>query len=96
VAAVSRPSKGWATLVAYAEASPGTLLLPLTLPGGAAGFTDAAPQPTDAGELGALAGADLLAQTPEIRTWVQSLCPGKRLVLQNLAYLDGEGRWVGR
>jgi hypothetical protein len=36
------------------------------------------------------AGADLIKQTPEIRTWLASLAPGKRLVIGAYAYLDGE------
>ena len=42
------------------------------------------------GRGGVSRGRDLITQTPEIRTWVASLAPGKRLVIGSYAYLDGE------
>ena len=36
------------------------------------------------------AGADALAQTPEIGNWLGSLFPGKKIFIYSLIYLDGE------
>lgn len=36
-----------------------------------------------------VAGCNLLTDTPEIRNWLEEVCPGKRLVCMGLAYLDG-------
>lgn len=53
---------------------------------------DASPPPgsTLSDAVASLAGANLITQTPEIRTWLASLAPGKRLVIGSYAYLDGE------
>jgi hypothetical protein len=72
----------WAKLIALARASPGgSLTIPLSAP-----FEDGMSDE----QLANLAGADLIAQTPEIRNWVNGLFPGKSLFLHNLIYLDGE------
>lgn len=36
------------------------------------------------------AGADLIRHAPELARWIAGLCPEKKLVICNLAYLDGE------
>jgi hypothetical protein len=40
-------------------------------------------------EIAKVAGCNLLTDTPEIRTWLADLLPGKRFVCMALAYLDG-------
>jgi hypothetical protein len=40
-------------------------------------------------ELASLAGADLLNDTPEIATWVSSVCPQQKVTVGNYTYLDG-------
>jgi hypothetical protein len=83
VVAVNRGGASkWAKLIALARESPGgSLTIPLSSPF-EEGMSDE--------QLSALAGADLIAQTPEIRNWVTGLFPDKNLFLHNLIYLDGE------
>jgi len=67
----------WGRIIATARAGNGRLLLPMHEP----------LAPDDA-TLAFKAGADLLAETPEIRDWLATL-PGP-LVVGSYAYLDGE------
>ena len=46
--------------------------------------------PNDAAAISGVAGADLIAQTPEVIAWLSSLFPEKVLVIDSLVYLDGE------
>jgi hypothetical protein len=43
-------------------------------------------------ELCKVAGADVLTQTPEIRSWLLSLAPDKQMVVGSYIYLDGCAR----
>lgn len=81
VVGISRPSRKWAELIAFARASAGTLIVPVP-EGSKEGMSDE--------ELAAVAGADLLTQTPEIRGMVKAVCPEKTLVIGCYVYLDGE------
>lgn len=40
-------------------------------------------------ELAEVAGANLLADTPELATWLASVCPQQRVTVGNYTYLDG-------
>lgn len=80
VVGISRPSRKWADLIAFARDSPGTLLAPAPL------GTDLSKSDE---ELAKVVGADLLTQAPELRTWLCDLEPSKRLVLGCYVYLDG-------
>lgn len=71
----------WQRIVAYAQEGNGRLLVPLE--GSAARTVDA-----DPAAWAALAGADLLNDTPELAAWLASL--GADLDVASLAYLDGE------
>ena len=74
VAAVDLPRPGiWERVLRVARTSAGTLLLP----------TDS----SGAGDLPAIAGADLLTEVPEIADWLTGL--DGRLVLGNYLYADG-------
>ncbi|SDX45806.1 hypothetical protein [Marinobacter mobilis] len=68
----------WAKLIACARELPGTLLFPMHQPYS----TELSDE-----ELAASAGANLLTETPEIRTWLCSL-PGP-MTVGAYAYLDG-------
>ena len=69
----------WDMLIKKARASPGTLVFPVKE--SPAGKSD--------DELAAIAGCNLLTNTPEIRTWLLEIAPKERLVLGAYAYLDG-------
>lgn len=99
VAVVARGSARLRAIAEYAAASPGgTLYLPLA-PANDGNENDNDDDDDDASPpvgstlsdaAASRAGANLITQTPEIRTWVASLAPGKRLVIGSYAYLDGE------
>lgn len=76
---IDRPNV-WKTLVSKARASPGTLTFPLS---------KNQESIADDEELFACAGANLLAQTPEIANWIVDVAPGKPLTVGNYTYLDG-------
>lgn len=70
----------WQRLIATARASPGKLTLPLT---------EKAPSDASDAQLAALAGCDLLRQTPEVRNWLRGVCGTGRVVLGAYCYADG-------
>lgn len=78
IAAIELPgTPAWGRIVASARAGNGRVLLPMR-----------APLAADDATLAFEAGADLLAETPEIRDWLAAL-PGP-LAVGSYAYLDGE------
>lgn len=90
VVAVSRGDSpaAWARMLAAAEASCGSLTFPLRperLPPG----TPVAQ--LSRAQLCAAAGADLLTQAPEVRTWLMRVHPGRHLTVGGYAYLTGDG-----
>ena len=94
VACVARGSARLKAAAALAAASPGgTLYVPRT--GSDASSSSSSSPSAGTGDASVdevlrTAGADLVSQTPEIRTWLASLEPGKRLIIGSYAYLDGE------
>ena len=79
VIALARPGeKKWKKLIARAKRSRGRLIFPTIKNNG------------DEDSLAKAAGADALAQTPEIGNWLGSLFPGKKIFIYSLIYLDGE------
>ena len=86
VIAVARPEKEspgtWERLFAAARESCGTLYFPL--PEGS--------DPRGMGERELLesAGCSLLTQTPEVKNWLLSVCPGRHLCVGGYAYTPGE------
>jgi hypothetical protein len=70
----------WENLFKLTKDSCGTLTFPLKKP--QTEFKDEA-------SMAAAAGCNLFTQTPEISNWVQSVQPGKPLVVGGYAYLDG-------
>jgi len=80
VVAISRPSRKWHELLAFARASAGTLIVPVP---------EGSKEDMSDEELAGVAGADLLTQTPEIRSMLKAVAPGKQLVIGCYVYLDG-------
>lgn len=72
----------WAELISYARSTAGTLIFPVR--GAAAGAPDA--------ELAAAAGADLMADTPEVLEWLKRTLPatGLQPVVGMYTYLDSD------
>jgi len=72
----------WKRLIKIARDSPGTLIFPMK--------TKVPENATD-DEIAAQAGCDLMAQTPEVCNWVESLAGQyKNMVVGTYVYLDGE------
>jgi len=73
----------WKKLIAMVRDSPGTVTFPIK---------GKASKPlgdmTD-DELAEIAGADLLADTPEIANWLCKVCPENKVAIGNYTYLDG-------
>ncbi|MEZ5116014.1 MAG: hypothetical protein R2737_07080 [Candidatus Nanopelagicales bacterium] len=69
----------WRRLIESARGSAGRLVVPV--PRGALG-----PEPSD-DDIAAVAGADLLTQTPQVRAWLSAI--PQPFVLGNYAYADG-------
>ncbi len=79
VIAIDVPRPGaWLHLFDLARRSPGTLIFPLRSP---------APKGGNDQALSLLAGADLIAEAPEMRTWLSTF--RAPLTIGTLAYLDG-------
>eukprot|EP00392_Amoebophrya_sp_AT5.2_P017627 g18022.t1 len=72
----------WERLIALAKESPGTLIFPVSR-------AVSAKESLSTAEYAAIAGCDLLAQTPEVRNWLLTVSPNERLVIGAYAYLDG-------
>jgi len=70
----------WEKLLADTRKRSGKLIFPVK--------SKPAANATDA-EIAQVAGCNLLTDTPEIRTWLKDVVPGKKLVCMALAYLDG-------
>lgn len=92
VLAVARQGPKLRALAAFAETTPGTILLPRLHAPSAAG---AEPSPAAGAAAADACGADLLTHAPEIRTWISEVftkksSPSSRLVVGAYAYLDGE------
>jgi hypothetical protein len=71
----------WDKLIKAVRNSSGKLIFPVK-EAIAKGATDE--------DIAKVAGCNLTEKTPEIRTWLQDLYPGKQFVCMALAYLDGE------
>jgi hypothetical protein len=69
----------WDRILKMAKESSGTVTFPMSK----------AVESDDVTAVAQVAGCDLLRQTPEIKNWVASTQPGKRLVIGGYAYLDG-------
>ena len=89
VVAVSRGDnpETWERMLSAAEASCGSLTFPLQ--------PDKLPAGTPVAQLSraqlcAAAGADLVTQAPEIRTWLMRVHPGRHLTVGGYAYLTGD------
>jgi len=89
VVAVSRGDnpETWERMIAAAEASCGSLTFPLQ--------PDKLPAGTPVAQLSraqlcAAAGADLVTDAPEIRTWLMRVHPGRHLTVGGYAYLTGD------
>lgn len=76
----------WKTLITKVRNSSGTIYFPIQT-AKAAGKKQA--DMTDE-ELFKCSGANLFEQTPELCTWVKSVCPDKQVNVGNYTYLDGE------
>jgi len=70
----------WERLIADTRKRSGKLIFPVK--------SKPAANATDA-EIAQVSGCNLLTDTPEIRTWLNDVAPGKKLVCMGLAYLDG-------
>jgi len=81
VVCVSRNGRKLRALMRRMDRVAGELVVPLSKP---------ERECRDPSELFAAAGADLLTQGPELIEWISGLFPEKTLVLDSLAYLDGE------
>eukprot|EP00041_Stephanoeca_diplocostata_P019539 m.423081 g.423081 ORF g.423081 m.423081 type:complete len:524 (-) comp21330_c0_seq21:2605-4176(-) len=81
VVCVARNGRKLSRVLEKMESFAGTIVVPLTQ----------AQESLDSPEAFAgAAGADLLADLPALCKWVTELYPEKRLIFDNLAYLDGE------
>lgn len=76
----------WKNLLAKARNSRGTLTFPVTYD---PNMTSKTAQDMTDDELAAIAGANLLDQTPEIANWLCEVCPNKKITVGNYTYLDG-------
>uniref|UniRef100_A0A7S2AMZ6 very-long-chain (3R)-3-hydroxyacyl-CoA dehydratase n=1 Tax=Octactis speculum TaxID=3111310 RepID=A0A7S2AMZ6_9STRA len=74
----------WQKLIKLARSSNGTLIFPVK-----DSVENAKLDTMDDGELAKVSGANLLAQTPEIATWLCAVCPEKKITIGNYTYLDG-------
>jgi len=75
-----RPQAMWRRLVNTARASGGRLVIP----------TSGTPRSGSDEEVCALAGCNLIEQPARILAWLRGVEPGKRLVVGNYTYLDGD------
>jgi hypothetical protein len=75
----------WERLIKMALASSGTFTFPIR----ASKLGEKAVKDMSDDELAAVAGADLLNETPELATWLGTVCPQKRVTVGNYTYLDG-------
>ena len=82
VVCVARNGTKLTTMMRKMDKLAGELVVPLSKPLAECGSSPDA--------LFAAAGADLLTQTPELIEWISALFPEKTLVIDSLAYLDGE------
>ncbi len=71
----------WERLIATARNSAGTLIVPTS-----------AEVPADAEDkaIAAVAGVNLMEQTPQVANWIASACQGRETVVGCYVYLDGE------
>jgi len=69
----------WKRLLGLAKDSCGTMIFPLKKP--QAGLTEE--------QVYESAGSNLFTHTPEIKNWLCTVVPGKRLIIGGYAYLDG-------
>lgn len=83
VVAISRNGAKLATLISSMDKCAGSVVVPLSVE------QSTLPE-DDVTGLSSVAGADLIAQTPEVIAWLSQLFPEKTLVLDMLVYLDGE------
>ena len=72
----------WKRIIATARDSPGTLTFPLPAGVKQGSMSDDA--------LAEKAGCNLFTQTPEVRNWLLSVEPGKKLAVGGYAYIPGE------
>jgi hypothetical protein len=81
---IDRPAV-WRGLIAKARAASGSFSFPVRAARVAG--RDLAKLTDD--ELADVAGANLLEDTPELATWLTSVCPQQRVTVGNYTYLDG-------
>jgi len=81
---IDRPNV-WKQLIAKARAASGSFAFPVRK--SKAAGRDLTKMSDD--ELAAVAGANLLQDTPEIATWLTTCCPQQRVTVGNYTYLDG-------
>jgi hypothetical protein len=70
----------WEKLLKDTRCRAGKLIFPVK---------EAVPAGASDADIAKVAGCNLLTDTPEIRTWLADLLPGKKFVCMALAYLDG-------
>eukprot|EP00038_Savillea_parva_P005036 m.146394 g.146394 ORF g.146394 m.146394 type:complete len:519 (+) comp11644_c0_seq12:32-1588(+) len=81
VVCVARNGRKLSALMGQMDHVAGELVVPLSRP---------QRECKDKYELREAAGADLLTQAPELIEWISGLFPDKTLIIDQLAYLDGE------
>lgn len=81
VVCIARNGRKLTSVLDKVDSYAGTIIVPLSQP------QESLDAPT---AVAGVAGADLLADLPALCQWVTELYPDKRLIFDNLAYLDGE------
>jgi len=75
----------WERLISMARKSSGEFTFPVR----SSKLAGRNPKDLSDSELAAVAGADLLNDTPELATWLKSTVPEQRVTVGNYTYLDG-------
>ena len=74
----------WKKIFAAVRDSPGRIVFPVK-----EGTSAAEIQSMSEDDLAKISGSNLLADTPEIANWLETVCPGEQLTVGNYTYVTG-------